>query len=90
MSKCDSCSHSEVCKHKEEFTNLEGKLPKAQLPFTSLIKCNQYIKNESNCGSNPYQRAQEICQRYMNEGYDPRIAQLFGKVNELEEKLANS
>ncbi len=42
MSKCDSCSHSEVCKHKEEFINLEGKLPVTQSPFVSEVKCSKY------------------------------------------------
>ena len=43
MSKCDSCSHSEVCKHKEEFQSFEKSQSPTDKPFKLEVSCEYFI-----------------------------------------------
>jgi hypothetical protein len=43
MSKCDSCSHSEVCKYKEEFQSFEQSQSPTDRPFCMVeVNCKYF------------------------------------------------
>jgi len=48
--KCDSCTHNKVCGHKQEYAELEEKLPKTEGMFSTELKCSHY----GNCQNPPY------------------------------------
>ena len=50
MSKCDTCSHKEVCKFSEELKAFEAKQETIDKPFGVEIKCQHY-KTEPGCGT---------------------------------------
>jgi len=65
MSKCDSCSHSEICKHKEDFQLFEQSQSPTDKPFSVEAKC-QYFN------SNPMIRTMDELQRmYSNQQAGP-------------------
>jgi hypothetical protein len=43
MSKCDSCSHSEVCQYKEEFQSFEQSQSPTDRPFCMVeVNCKYF------------------------------------------------
>lgn len=52
--KCDSCTHNQVCGHKQEYAELEGKLPKIEAMFSVELKCLHYQSGNTKIPFHPY------------------------------------
>ena len=53
--QCKDCTHNNVCMHKNEYSELAGKLPVTQYPFKTAVTCNYYRQETGNIRSTNYE-----------------------------------